>query len=196
MGKIAFIAIILAAGTAAAGSSSAMIVDEGKLGLTHAVASGVALAAPGYPAAYSKAGDDVCIALGYTVKPDGSTGDFMLLQAWGSNLGRMETQGRYLDAFVDAAAHAVAQWRFTSKDGAGSEPVKTVATLTFNGGAETAQLADRCKIRDLAAHYRRLEDGRIIARRNAEMRRDAATLANIRLAESIAARRVSQPPSP
>lgn len=179
---------------AAATNPAPRTVDEGKLGLTHDLAEGTPLVAPGYPAAYADRGDDVCIALGYTVQPDGSTGDFQLLQAWGSNLARMETQGRYLDAFVNAAAHAVSQWRFVPKGEA--SPVRTVATLTFNGAGSGEDVASRCRIDDLAAHYRFRENSRVAVQREMERRRDAATLSQVRWAESVAPRPSAPQPPP
>jgi len=162
------------------------IVDEGQLGKTHALAAGTQLAAPGYPGTYADSGDDVCIALGYTVKPDGTTGDFRFLKAWSSNRANAEKSDRYLDTFASAAANAVSQWRFEPREGAAGA-VSTVATLTFRGGnANTPQLADRCRIADLAAHYTRLENGRIPLRRTIEGARDGAIMADIRRSEAFA----------
>jgi hypothetical protein len=180
-------------GPAAAVDGSVRIVDEGKLGLTHRLAAGTDLAAPGYPMSYSKTGDDVCIALGYTVKPDGTTGDFRLLSAWTSDRAQAEKSDRYLDTFAAAAAQAVSRWRFETRSGVASTPVATVATLSFQGSGSTQGLQARCRITDLAAHYQRLQNGRLAVQRIQEDRRDAQTLFNIRLAESIARLRATQP---
>lgn len=187
-------AIMLATGMLFAGSVFAAdvpknLVEEGQLGKTHALAAGTQLAAPGYPGAYAESGDDVCIALGYTVKPDGTTGDFRFLQAWSSDRASAEKNDRYLDTFASAAADAVSQWRFEPRDGAPREPVSTVATLTFTGGkGATPDLAGRCRITNLAAHYNRLENGRIPVRRTIERARDGQIAAEVRRAEAFANR--------
>lgn len=181
-----FAALVAISGLATAQDRPARIADEGTLGQTHQLAPGAVLQAPGYPGAYADAGDDVCIALGYTVKPDGSTGDFRLLQAWSSDRARAEKHDRYLDTFASAAADAVSQWRFEPRSG-GTEAVSTVATLTFRGGKATTQgLADRCRIVDLAAHFNRLENGRIPVRRTIERARDNEIMVSIRRSEALA----------
>ena len=81
MKMLAIVLGVLFAGNAIAVDRQARIVNEGQLGKTHALAAGTPLAAPGYPGAYVDSGDDVCIAMGYTVKADGTTGDFRFLQA-------------------------------------------------------------------------------------------------------------------
>ena len=194
MKLIISVACLLLAGTAIAANTPTQVVDEGQLGKTHALAAGTQLAVPGYPGAYTDSGDDVCIALGYTVKPDGTTGDFRLLQAWSSDRANAEKNARYLDTFASAAADAVSQWRFEPRDGA-AVAVSTVATLTFRGGNGTAQgLADRCRIDDLAAHYNRLENGRIPVRRVIERAQEGRTAASIRQAEAFANRTFSSSP--
>ncbi|HMT37132.1 MAG TPA: hypothetical protein PKD02_00370 [Thermomonas sp.] len=167
---------------------TAVIVDEGKLGLTHQLAPGTQLAAPGYPASYSGKADDVCIALGYTVKPDGSTGDFKLLSAWTSDRAIAEKSDRYLDTFASAAAQAVSQWRFAPKGEGTPQPIATVATLTFRGSGATPGLADRCRVSDLAAFYQRQENGRLAVKRTVEQAQARETAAQIRYAEAHAQR--------
>lgn len=165
-----------------------VVVDEGKLGLTHELAPSTQLAAPGYPASYSGKADDVCIALGYTVKPDGSTGDFKLLSAWTSDRATAEKSDRYLDTFASAAAQAVSQWRFMPKSEGTRQPIATVATLTFSGSAATPGLADRCRIADLAAFYQRQENGRLAVKRTIEQAQARETAAQIKYAEAHAQR--------
>jgi hypothetical protein len=185
---------LLFTGTAFAGNVPTNIVDEGQLGKTHTLAAGTQLAAPGYPGSYAGSGDDVCIALGYTVKPDGTTGDFRFLQAWSSDRASAERTDRYLDTFASAAAAAVSQWRFEPKAGT-TGSVSTVATLVFTGGkGATPDLADRCRITDLAAHYARLENGRIPVRWTIERARDGQIAGEIRRAEAFASRALSNNP--
>ncbi len=194
MKSIMFATGLLLAGTVFAGNAPTNIVDEGQLGKTHALAAGTQLAAPGYPGSYADSGDDVCIALGYTVKPDGTTGDFRFLQAWSSDRARAERTDRYLDTFASAAASAVSQWRFEPKAGT-TGSFSTVATLVFTGGkGATPDLADRCRISDLAAHYARLENGRIPVRWTIERARDGQIAGEIRRAEAFANRALSNTP--
>ncbi len=120
------------------------------------------------------------------MKPDGTTGDFRLLQAWSSERANAEKSDRYLDTFAASAANAVSQWRFEPKNGDSGE-ISTVATLTARGGKDATQgLADRCLIADLAAHYSRLENGRIPVRRTMERARDDEIMASIRRSEAYA----------
>ncbi|MEO5629563.1 MAG: hypothetical protein ABIQ62_07335 [Thermomonas sp.] len=143
------------AGIAQAGNKNALVVDEGQLGKTHMLLPGATVEAPGYPAAYVDDRDNVCIAIGYTVKADGTTGDFILLDTWSDASLRANADPGYFDAFAQAGAAAVSQWRFQPRDQAAVQPVRTVATLTFRGAGVLPDLADRCRVRDLAAHYRK-----------------------------------------
>lgn len=195
MKGIVFAIGLFVSGTVVAADVPKNIVDEGQLGRTHALAAETQLAIPGYPGAYAESGDDVCIALGYTVKPDGTTGDFRLLRAWSSDRASAERTSRYLDTFASAAAEAVSQWRFAPREAAAAGPVSTVATLTFNGGrGDAIGLADRCRVADLAAHYSRLENGRLPVRRTIERARDGQIASNIRHAEAFANRAFADRP--
>ena len=144
---------LLAAAPVAAQQQPMRIVDEGKLDGVQVTAVAGELPAPVYPTAYADSGDDVCIAMAYTIEPDGSTGDFRVLRAWSSNSSNLETNAKYSDAFVLAAAETVAQWRFAHQ-GDNTSPVGTVATLSFEGKGSTRRLADRCRIRQLANYYK------------------------------------------
>ena len=163
--------LTLACAYAYASGRSPAIVDEGQLGRTHVLASGVEITPPEYPAAYAENRDDVCVAISYTVGADGNTGDFHLINAWSNNQKQAQLQDAYFKPFADAAAQAVSGWRFAPKDaGNQSRSVRTVATLAFKGQDAVAGLADRCRVQDLAAYYegynrhqmreRRREDGK------------------------------------
>lgn len=142
------------AGMANAGNRNARIVEEGQLGKTHMLMPGTTLEAPGYPAAYADSRDNVCVALGYTVNADGTTGDFVLLDTWSDGSLRAETSPSYWTTFAQASATAVSQWRFQPREQSMAEPVRTVATLTFRGAGKLPDLAARCQVKDLTAHYR------------------------------------------
>jgi len=128
------------------------IRDEWKLG------EGVKLSAPGYPAAYATRGDNVCAALGYRIRPDGTTGDFTLLKIWNSSTGDVEPERGYWDAFSVASAGALSKWRFEPRaEVTAPRAVDTVATMTFMGkqAEDLAGLRSRCAIPDLKAWLER-----------------------------------------
>lgn len=132
------------------------LVNEGEIGNDWALADGVKLSVPGYPVAFAERGDNVCVALGYAIKPDGTTSEFTVLKKWNSSTGATEkepAQG-YWDAFVQAGANSVAQWKFKPRV-AGTTPraTFTVTTLSFVGQPESDATALRgeCAVGDLAA---------------------------------------------
>ena len=169
--KMAILVLLGVSTTVSAGDERMRIVDEGRLSQVYVPVSGTQSTAPAYPAAYANAGDDVCIALGYTIQPDGSTGDFQLLRAWSSDRQSALTDDRYLDAFAAAAADSISRWRFVSGAAADGRPVMTVATLTFEGHGRVKKLADRCRIQELASYYRVSSEGGhgwLLAKRNGQ----------------------------
>lgn len=138
------------------------IVNEGRIGDQWMLADGVKLAAPGYPAAFADKGDNVCIAMGYLIKPDGSTGDFALLRAWtSSNADKdadKEPVAGFWEAFSQAGVGALSQWRFKPRPEVSAvRPTYTVATLHFMGkqAADVGELRDHCKISDLPTFVQR-----------------------------------------
>ena len=143
--------VLVMAGAAVAGQPQVRVIDEGKLD-TVGLSMSARSPAAGYPAAYATSKDDVCVAIGYTVNADGYTGNFRLLRAWSSERSRAENDPRYLEAFTAAATEAVSHWRYPAH---GASPlIATAATITFEGSGTAKRLADRCKINQLAEHYR------------------------------------------
>lgn len=130
------------------------VVNEGGIRDEWMLADGVKLAAPGYPAAFAARGDNVCVAVGYLINPDGSTGDYTLLKSWTSSSGDREPEPEFFDAFSRASAAALSQWRFKPRPEVGTpRPVMTVATMTFMGkqAEDPAGLRARCAVSDLAS---------------------------------------------
>ncbi len=129
-------------------------VNEGGIRDEWMLADGVKLAAPGYPAAFAERGDSVCVAMGYAIKPDGTTSDFVLLKAWASSTQEQEPTAGFWDAFSQTSAAALSQWKFKPRPEI-SEPrtTFTVATMNFIGKEATDPTALRahCAIPDLAA---------------------------------------------
>ena len=146
------LAVVLACGAQA--QDRVRIANEGGIRDDWTLAPGVTLSAPGYPGAFAKTGDDVCVAMGYRIQPDGSTSDFSLLKAWSSRSGEGEAVEGYWDAFSQASVAALQQWKFAPRPEVGT-PIKvdTVATMTFMGkqSVDAATLRGKCKIEDLAA---------------------------------------------
>ncbi|WP_140909169.1 energy transducer TonB [Cognatiluteimonas lumbrici] len=151
--KNAWIAVaglaLLAAGANA--QQRERVANEGTIGDKWMLEDGTTLATPVYPATQASRGDNVCVALGYRIEPDGSTAHFRVLQQW-SSAGSRQTDPAYWEAFARAAADAVAQWRFQPRADAGTPvPTVTVATLTFNGDptAASADIGGNCRIVNL-----------------------------------------------
>lgn len=154
LNKVLFIAIAMLLSQGARAQDRVRIVNEGGIRSDWTLAPGATLSAPGYPGAFAKSGDDVCVAVGYRIQPDGSTSDFSLLKAWSSRSGEGEAVDGYWDAFAQASVAALQQWKFAPRPEVGTPgKVDTVATMTFNGlqSVDAATLRGKCKIEDLAA---------------------------------------------
>lgn len=143
------------AATAAVAAKRVRIANEGEIRDQWMLADGVTLAAPGYPAAFAERGDNVCVAMGYSIKPDGTTSDFSLLKAWSSSTQDKEPTPGFWDAFSQASASALSQWKFKPKPEVGTPSrTYTVATMHFVGkqATDAAGLRSNCAIPDLAAY--------------------------------------------
>jgi len=168
MKKAVLIALALAAGSGAQAQDRVRVVNEGGIRGDWTLAPGTQLSAPGYPGAFAKTGDDVCVAVGYRIQPDGSTSDFSLLKTWSSRSGEGEAVEGYWDAFSQAAVAALQQWKFAPRPEVGKPTsVDTVATMTFTGlqSVDAATLRGKCKIEDLAAFLEQVKVD--MAKRNA-----------------------------
>ena len=154
LNKVLFIAIAILLSQGAHAQDRVRIVNEGGIRSDWTLAPGATLSAPGYPGAFAKTGDDVCVAMGYRIQPDGSTSDFSLLKVWSSRSGEGEAVEGYWDAFSQASVAALQSWKFAPRPEV-SKPVRvdTVATMTFTGlqSVDAATLRGKCKIEDLAA---------------------------------------------
>ena len=130
------------------------IVNEGGIRDEWMLADGVKLAAPGYPAAFAERGDNVCVAIGYAIKPDGTTSDFAVLKNWSSSTGGKEPVDGFWEAFAQAGAGALSQWKFKPRpEVATPQQTYTVATMHFMGkeATDAGVLRSHCSISDLAA---------------------------------------------
>jgi hypothetical protein len=136
------------------------IANEGKIGDRWMLSEGVPLATPQYPPHLASRGDDACLALGYQINEGGDTSNFAVLGQW-SSAGGAEPVDGYWQAFAQAGADAVSQWRFQPRPEVDAvRPTYTVATLSFNSGqADAAALRAHCAISDLAATIQKAKSG-------------------------------------
>jgi len=140
----------LAVGAHAADRSR--VVNEGGIRDAWMLADGAKIAAPALTPEMKDSPASVCVALGYSINPEGKTGDFTVLKTWTSQQGKIP-EG-YYDQYTTSAAGALSQWAFKPRPEV-EKPQRTVtvATLTFIGkdAMDRAALAGNCKITDLAA---------------------------------------------
>jgi len=159
----------IAAGALAANRSR--VVNEGGIRDQWMLADGVTLAVPGYPAEFKERGDNVCVAIGYSIDPKGNTGDFTLLKQW-SSAGPNEPEKGYYSTYAAAGVGALSQWKFKPRpEVEAPQRTVTVATLTFTGKEkmDPAVLRANCKISDLAGELQRAANENV---KNGRLRRD------------------------
>lgn len=144
--------LLLAGAMAAAntpGDDAVRIADEGGIATWWRLADGASITAPGYPQDSLAGRVDACVSMGYTIQPDGSTSDHVIVKRW-SNAA--EDDAVAWDQFGQAASSALSQWRFAPADAMPPKPTFTVATFTFVGSeAMPVGLAEHCKVADVRA---------------------------------------------
>lgn len=148
------VALMLVVAQGAHAQDRVRVANEGGIRGEWMLAPGATLAAPGYPGAFAARGDNVCVAVGYRIRPDGTTSDFTLLRGWSSSTGEKEPAEGFWDGFSQASVAALQQWKFAPRPEVASPvAVDTVATMTFMGkqAEDAAGLRGKCKIDDLAA---------------------------------------------
>ena len=160
------LSIVVLSGVACAGVARAEslpdpnVANEGEIADDWKLADGASIVAPPYPAEYDNdARPDACIALKYTIYPDGTTGDFRVLRKWKNGPASHTEMRPFWLKFARASAAAVGQWRFAPRDPANPRPTTTVATLSFFGNTvvDAKELRAHCTITDLAVLLRDLE---------------------------------------
>lgn len=126
------------------------VVNEGGIGSAWMLAPGTTLPVPAYPTIYEDSHEEVCVAIGYLINPDGTTSDFSLLKFWAEKEPNGDADS-YRAVFAQDASNALARWRFAPRPEVSSpKPVYTVATFLF--AAKSAELRTRCAIPSLMAH--------------------------------------------
>jgi hypothetical protein len=146
-------AAFLAAGTASAGRIT--IVSEDQAAQSWAFAPDKPRIVAGYPGAAADKSRDVCVSIGYLIKPDGSTSDFTQMKAW-SSVGGEQAKPEELQAYVQVAAAAVSMWRFVPATPK-AHSIYTSASFAFEGSKSLPGDAIRahCRIDDLAGFVAR-----------------------------------------
>lgn len=146
-------AAILGAATSAPAADKITVLSEGGAA-AHWRPIAETIAVPAYPGIIADKSEDVCIGIGYMLKPDGSTSDFALLTAWGSKAGKAKADDPRFTAFAQNSLAAVQRWKFASTAAASTKvnPIYTAATFAFssNPTADVGQLKGHCAIADLS----------------------------------------------
>ena len=124
---LALALVVSSLAVSAAASDKYKIVNEGGIREDWAAGDGAKFNAPGYPAAFASRGDDVCLAMGYAIKADGTTADFSIVKVWSNSGGQDQPDAGFWEAFSQAGAAALSQWKFQPRAGS-AVPTYTVAT--------------------------------------------------------------------
>jgi hypothetical protein len=153
---LALLVAAMALPAAAAAADHIRVVAEGTIGDEWTLAPGEQLAAPLYPAEYAANPDQVCVAIGYLLGPDGRPSDFALLKSWTSG-DNSRSRTDYWRAFSQAASRALAQWHLVPRPGVKSpRPTYTIATFMF-GPAASAGTREHCAIANLQTRLLELQ---------------------------------------
>lgn len=129
---VLFGAVLLASQGQAAERGELRIVGPDALA---AVWTPLQLATPAYPQALAARGVTGCVTLSYVIGTDGRVSRVDLLDGTASPRAPL-AERQAVESFADAAAVAMADWRFTPRDGAA--PTLTAATLHFGDAADEA----------------------------------------------------------
>lgn len=148
--KFLMVSAFVTAGAPAysASDQEVRVANEGGISEWWSLADDVAIVAPGYPQSAMAQKHDACLAMGYLIKPDGTTSDHVVVKRWSD----APADAPAWDAFGRAASLALSQWRFSPKPGTVARPTFTVATFVFSGAGATApasSLGANCKVEDL-----------------------------------------------
>ena len=180
-----FIAIFASGMTLATGTPS--VISEGGAGAFWRQANSD-LVLP-YPANAPDPAEDVCVSIGYLIKEDGSTSDYVLLNTWTSKHKALPSSDKYA-GFAQGAVAAVMHRRYAPAQapapGIASTPVYTATTFAYTGKADADQAAlrARCSIADLPGLVARAQKS---GRRDGSLRR--AEMERARRRSSVSMRR-------
>ena len=119
------------------------------------------IAMPAYPGIVADKSEDVCIGVGYMLDSDGSTGEFAVLNAWGSKTAQAKPTDAHFLPFSQNALAAVQRWKFATTGGGSAKvkPIYTAATFAFSTtqGGDIGAVRGHCTIADLADFIARVQ---------------------------------------
>jgi hypothetical protein len=125
------------------------VANEGGIGKTWILPPGSKLAGLAYPPEYRDHQEEVCLAIGYLINPDGHTSDLTLLKSWSSGEPKRD-RDRYWGAFAGVASAELSKWHFVPKSEVGvPNAVYTVATFVF-ASPSVLESSKRCEIPNLS----------------------------------------------
>lgn len=101
---------------------------------------------------------NACVAVGYTVKPDGSLGNFEVLDVWSSKPPMRSNQQRYWTKYGEVAANAVQVAQTKVRMSPPSEVVRTISRVSFGSGAAQN---DKCMAHDAHDIYAAADGNRM-----------------------------------
>ncbi|MFS8138193.1 MAG: hypothetical protein ACMG50_08725 [Thermomonas sp.] len=139
-------------------------MNEDALGKTWTLPPTSNLTRLGYPAEYRDHQEEVCLAIGYVINPDGHPSDLSLLKSWSSGEPKRDAN-RYWGAFAGVASAELSQWRFVPKQETGlPRAVYTVSTFLF-ASPSVLESSKRCEIPNLAQRIIELKQDTRVHRR-------------------------------
>ncbi|MDI1251795.1 hypothetical protein [Thermomonas sp.] len=131
------------------------VVNEDALNKTWIFPPEIKLKGLAYPPEYRDHQEEVCLAIGYVINPDGHASDLSLLKSWSSGEPKRD-KDKYWAAFADATSAELSQWKFVPAPEAKSPgAVYTVSTFVF-ASPSVLESSKRCAIPSLTQHIRDL----------------------------------------
>ena len=165
---IALVAL-LASGLALAAEATPSVISEGGVGAFWRQTT-PELVLP-YPATAPDPAEDVCVSVGYLIKPDGSTSEFSMVNSWTSKHKALPPGAKYA-VFAQSAVAAVMQRHYAPAQASGVAPssVYTASTFAFSAkpDADQAALRSRCSVADLPGMVAKAQKG---GRKDGSLRR-------------------------
>ena len=148
LGGLSVLLVLVMSSSIAQAEDKIPVVDEAIISETWTLPADSKLTVLGYPAEFVNHEEEVCLAVGYLINPDGYTSDLSLLKSWSSREPRRDRQ-EYWGAFAGVASAAVSQWHFAPKPEVTTpRATYTVSTFVF-ASPSTLEASKRCAIPNL-----------------------------------------------
>ncbi len=131
------------------------VVNEDSIGKVWIIPPNSKLTGLAYPAEYADHQEQVCLAIGFMINPDGHASDLGLIKSWSSNEPR-RGKDEYWGAFAGVASAELSQWKFVpNAEVKVPGAVYTVATFVF-ASPSADESSKRCAIANLNLRIREL----------------------------------------